>query len=138
MSTLSIKLVYVDVNMCLTYSDNAKEDIKMKKTEQMRVNDLCEIMWNIAMKEYRDIVVVVPWSRLRSCQAWTVETEHYIFLKSYNTIIAVIDKETDTLYDMLRAVYGYTHTSAMHIAKFNNEMGACKYGCVNRYTYRDI
>ena len=109
----------------------------MKKSEQMRINNLCEVMWDSAMTEYRNLVVV-PWSRLRSCQAWTVETEHYIFLKSYNTIIAVIDKTTDTLYDLLRGVYGYTSTSARHIAKFNYDMGNGKYGCENRYTYRNV
>lgn len=108
----------------------------MKKSEQMRINELCEIMWNSAMTEYCN--QVTPWIRLRSCQAWTAETEHYIFLKSYQTIIAVIDKTTDTLYDVLRGVYGYTPTSAQHIAKFNNDMGAGKYGCESRYTYRDV
>lgn len=112
----------------------------MKKSEQMRINELCEIMCDKAMREYDEEYSsrVTPWSRLRSCQAWTTETEHYIFLKSYNTIIAVIDKRTDTLYDLLRFLYGYTSTSAQHIAKFNREMGTGKYGCKNRYTYRDI
>ena len=116
------------------------EDIKMKKSEQMRINGLCENVWDIAMTEYREEYRnrVIPWSRLRSCQAWTVNTQHYIFLKSYNTIIAVIDKQTDTLYDLLRGVYGYTSTSTQHIRKFNRDMGAGKYGCENRYTYRDI
>ena len=108
----------------------------MKKIEQMVINELCENMWGQAMTEYCN--KVTPWRRLRSCQAWTVETENYIFLKSYNTVIAVIDKSTDTLYDLLRGVYGYTSTSAHHIAKFNTEMGTGKYGCENRYTYRDF
>lgn len=112
----------------------------MKKSEQMRINELCEIMWANAITEYEQEYrnLVTPWSRLRSCQAWTVETEHYIFLKSYKKIIAVIDKTSDTLYDLLRGVYGYTHTSALHINKFDNDMGIGKYGCENRYTYRKV
>lgn len=112
----------------------------MKKREQMRINDLCEIMWDRAMTEYCEEYrnLVTPWSRLRSCQAWTAETEHYIFLKSYETIIAVIDKASDTLYDLLRLVYGYTSTSAQHISKFSREMGTGNYGCESRYTYRDV
>ena len=112
----------------------------MKKSEQMRINELCEVMWDCAMTEYCEEYRnrVTPWSRLRSCQAWTVETENYIFLKSYRTIIAVIDKTTDTLYDVLRRVYGYTSTSAQHIAKFNSDMGIGMYGCENRYTYRNV
>lgn len=103
----------------------------------MRINELCEVIWDDAMKEYHEEFKsrVIPWLRLRSCQAFTVETDNYIYLKSYNTIIAVIDKTSDTLYDLLRSVYGYTVTSAKHIAKFNNEMG---HGCENRYTYRDV
>lgn len=97
-------------------------------------------MWHNAITEYEEEYRnrITPWSRLRSCTAWTVETEHYIFLKSYNTIIAVIDKTTDTLYDVLRGVYGYTPTSAQHIAKFNRDMGTGKYGCENWYTYRGV
>lgn len=112
----------------------------MKKSEQIRINELCDIMWDNAIREYDEEYrnKVAPWSRLRSCEAWTVETEHYIFLKSYQTIIAVIDKTTDTLYDVLRGVYGYTHTSSQHIAKFNKDMGIGKYGCENRYTYRNV
>lgn len=112
----------------------------MRKKEQIKINELCEVIWNNAMKEYHEEFCgrATPWRRLRSCQAFTVETDNYIYLKSYNTIIAVIDKTTDTLYDLLRGVYGYTATSAKHIAKFNNEMGHGKYGCKNRYTYRDV
>ena len=79
-----------------------------------------------------------PWERLRSCQAWTVETDNYIFLKSYETIIAVIDKATDTLYNMLRNVYGYTHTSAQHISKFDHDFGTGKWGCEARFTWREV
>lgn len=112
----------------------------MRKQEQIRINGLCEVIWNDAMKEYQEEFHnrVTPWRKLLSCQAFTVETDNYIYLKSYNTIIAVIDKTSDTLYDLLRGVYGYTATSAKHIAKFNNEMGYGKYGCKNRYTYRDV
>ena len=103
----------------------------------MRINELCEVVWTDAMIELSDKPRC--WCRLRRCQAWTAETEHYIFLKSYATIIAVIDKASDTLYDLLRLVYGYTQTSAQHIAKFSREMGTGgDYGCVDRHTYRDV
>ena len=52
--------------------------------------------------------------------------------------MAAIDVRTDTLYDFLRYVYGYTSTSAQHIAKFDKDYGRGKWGCANRVTYRDI
>lgn len=59
--------------------------------------------------------------RLRTCEAWVYETDHFYLLKSYNTFVACIDKMNNTLYDALRYVYGYTATSAQHIAKFVND-----------------
>ena len=62
----------------------------------------------------------------------------YYVLCSYCTIVAVIDTHTDTLYDFLRYVYGYTSTSAQHISKFNQDYGMGKWGCTNRLTYREV
>ena len=83
--------------------------------------------------------------RLRSCSAEvapvidyeTGELLYYV-LRSYSTIVAAIDVRTDTLYDFLRYVYGYTSTSAQHISKFDKDYGMGKWGCANRVTYRDI
>lgn len=67
--------------------------------------------------------------QLRSCSATVFDIVDnstgevlYHGLRSYNTIVAFIDVRTDTLYDVLRLVYGYTSTSAQHINKF-----ACDY-----------
>ena len=87
-----------------------------------------------------------PWFRsgknfgkqLRSCSAYVLETENYYVLKSYNTIIACIDKENDSLYDFLRMVYGFTSTSAQHISKFNHEYCAGYYGCKHTAIWRDV
>ena len=73
--------------------------------------------------------------RLRNCTAWVYETSNYYFLRSYNTIVAFIDKETDTCYDVLRYVYGYTSTSAQHIAKFRHDYGSGKWGCEHEMRY---
>lgn len=69
--------------------------------------------------------------RLRSCNACVMETKNFYILQSYNTKVAAIDKATGVLYDFLRYVYGYTATSAQHIAKFAKD-----YGATRRYTYR--
>ena len=71
-------------------------------------------------------------AKLRTCNAAVYESPTAYYLKSYNTMIAWIDKESSILYDALRFVYGYTATSAQHIAKF-----ATDYHCASRYTYRD-
>lgn len=73
--------------------------------------------------------------KLRTCNAVVYETPNYYWLMSYKTIVAFIDKESDTLYDVLRLVYGYTATSAQHIAKFSKDYGRGKWGCERSYRY---
>ena len=138
MSTLSIKLVYVDVNMCLTYSDNVKEDKKMRKHEQVIINSFVEEVWNQAISEFHNEYGTAEPVRLRSCKARVFETTHYYFLQSYNTLVACIDKEQDTLVDVLRLVYGYRCTAAQHIAKFQTDYGKGKWGCEGRVTWRQV
>ena len=70
----------------------------------------------------------VKGKRLRGCTAWVFETEGFYILKSYETYIACIRKYDDVLFDALRLVYGYTSTSAQHIAKFGQDYGQDKWG----------
>ena len=92
----------------------------MKKADQIKINQEVAAAINQMQEDIKkeDIVKV---RRLRSCSAEVAESEHYYILRSYNTIVAFIDKRSDTLYDALRLVYGYTATSAKHIAKFNQD-----------------
>lgn len=76
--------------------------------------------------------------QLRRCSADVYETDTLCILRSYSTIVAVIDKTTDTLYDFLRYVYGYTATSAQHIAKFKHDYGASKFGTAYEWHYHPI
>ena len=60
--------------------------------------------------------------KLRNCTATvleyrTSEDKLVYLLKSYNTIVAMIDEDGDGI-DFLRYVYGYTATGAQHIRKF--------------------
>ena len=57
-------------------------------------------------------------NRLNKCQAWTYEVSYFVVLISYNTEVACIDMRTGICYDYLRKVFGYTASSAQHIAKF--------------------
>ena len=65
--------------------------------------------------------------RLRTCNAYTFDVYEgneirYRVLQSYNTIVAYFDYDGCVFCDVLRVVYGYTATSAQHIAKFKREL----------------
>ena len=59
--------------------------------------------------------------------AFVIETGAFWLLQSYETIIAVMDKETRTCIDALRYVYHFTRTSAKHVALFRETYGAKEY-----------
>lgn len=104
----------------------------MKRIEQEAINaKVLEALDRYNSTKDRDVVHTSK--KLRTCSAHVYESNGYYVLRSYATIIAIIDKKTNTLYDFLRYVYFYTTTSAQHIAKFANDYNArCK------LTYRSI
>ena len=114
----------------------------MKKSEQLAINEQVVALVNDFNRTNN---YTGRFKRLRSCSAEvapvidaeTGELLYYV-LRSYNPVVAAIDVRTDTLYDFLRYVYGYTATSAQHIAKFDKDYGMGKWGCANRVTYRDV
>ena len=79
----------------------------------------------------------VPIKRLRTLSAYVLETDNYYSLRSYCTIVAVIDKNTSLCYDALRHVCGFTKTSAQHIAKFKHDYIDTAYYSVC-YVFREI
>ena len=87
----------------------------MKKSAQLTIN-------NTVISAYEkwsfDREPIVSFNRLNYCNAYVLDTANYLVLRSYQTDIAIIDKRTGVMYDFLRFVYGYTATSAQHIAKF--------------------
>lgn len=85
---------------------------------QIFANTRCEQVITRAEMEIQSAIYHFP---LRSCKADVLESDNYLFLKSYNTIVAIIDKKTGDFYDVLRKVYGYTSTSAQHIWKFRKD-----------------
>ena len=98
----------------------------MKKAEQREINEVAESVYAHAMdeltKEYGTWWKYdAPCFKLRSCKAYVYETESYYILQSYRTIVAVLEKQTNTVYDVLRTEYGFTRTSAQHIAKFSKD-----------------
>lgn len=109
----------------------------MTKQEKEKKNKEIEREWNKASAEYDKEYPIKTSKQLRSCTALVYETSNYYFLQSYGTIIAFIDKATDTCYDVLRLVYGFTRTSAQHIAKFRHDYGLGKFGCEHELTYKN-
>ena len=114
----------------------------MKKSEQLAINEQIVALVNDFNHTNN---YALNWRRLRSCSAEVApiidaETGELIYysLRSYNTVVAAIDVRTDTLYDFLRYVYGYTATSAQHISKFSHDYGRGKWGCAHRLTYREV
>ena len=108
------------------------------KLSQREINEACRAYYEAAQAE-RGQLPWIPdnkpslWKKLRSCSAQVLETPSFFILRSYNTVVAVIDKDTGSTWDVLRMVYGYTATSAQHIAKFSKD-----YGTGKRYTWREI
>ena len=116
----------------------------MKKSEQLTINE--QVLNALTVFNSANVSTRTDlWKPLRSCSAEVapaVDNETgellYYVLRSYRTIVAIIDIKTDTLYDFLRYVYGYTATSAQHISKFNQDYGMGKWGCANHLTYREV
>ena len=102
----------------------------MTRQEQLIINDYCEREIPIVESELANIVSV---KRLRTCSAYVYETDSYYILKSYSTVVAFIRKDDCECFDILRKVYGYTSTSAQHIAKFKND-----YHAVSTQTWREV
>ena len=97
----------------------------MKKADQIIINEKVKEAFGKASEE---IDGARNLKQLRSCRARVGETDHYYVLISYNTPVALIEKSTDTLFDGLRLVYGYTATSAQHICKFSKDYSIGPFG----------
>lgn len=96
----------------------------MKKSEritmQKAINETVEVARTNALTELTE-TQDYGFTRLRSCRAYVITTPGYYILQSYHTIVAVINRSTGACYDFLRTAYGYTATSAQHIAKFRSD-----------------
>lgn len=83
--------------------------------------ELAEIHATFAQNLYKTAKPISE-EKLRKCSATVftyrdVDGDTVYLLKSYNTIVAMVDEKGDGI-DFLRYVYGYTATSAQHIRKF--------------------
>lgn len=88
----------------------------MKKSAQIAINNAVVAAYTNYYYEHEPIISS---RRLNYCKAFILETPNYFALRSYDTVIAIIDKRTDVMYDFLRLVYGYMATSAHHADEFD-------------------
>ena len=102
---------------------------------QKQINEACAIAAATVMDYFSEWEYVFN-RPLRSCQAkvyaYDTEKGRVYVLKSYNTLVAMIDDD-GRCYDFLRYVYGYTATSSQHISKFFNDYAPAN---AERLTYR--
>lgn len=91
---------------------------------QSNQNKVCKVAYNLAMEDFKKSGYKYECKRLRSCSAWVYASDNWFLLKSYNTFVACINRNSGEAHDFLRYVYGYTATSAQHIAKFFNDYNA--------------
>ena len=91
----------------------------MTKAMQAEINETVENAHAVTFSEYMH--EHTAWKQLRHCNAQVCETKNFYILKSYNSVVAAINKNANITYDFLRMVYGYTATSAQHISKFRHD-----------------
>lgn len=102
----------------------------IQENENAIVQDVCnEIMHKYYQGKYYTI------GQLRSCNAQVLNFEDYYVLKSYDTLVAAVSKNSGNTFDFLRLVFGYTATSAQHISKFKRDYAK---NAVCNHVYRDI
>ena len=105
----------------------------MRKAEQEKENVRVIEAWDsfVSVVKDADDIGHAPAMRFRSCNAYVSCIGKWLVLTSFSTIVAILDSETRSLYDVLRYRYGYTATSAQHIAKFAHD-----YEVNERHTWR--
>lgn len=102
-----------------------------KKEQQAEINN--NAMIGLALW---DEAAIVKREKLYNCKAEVLElSNNCLALVSYGTLVAVFDRLTGFFYDVLRYTYGYTSTSAMHIAKFCNMLRG---SIIHEYRYYPI
>lgn len=110
-----------------------------KINAQKNINAEAIRHYQLAYAEYNNLSYDYKPERLRSCSATVYETPNYYILRSYNSVVACIDKSTGICYDVLRHVFGFTSTSAQHISKFICDYSGARWRSeATVYTFREV
>lgn len=107
----------------------------MKKSTQLAMNDVAIDALNSFLQDVHENHAWYS-KDFRRCNGEVFVNARYTWLKSYNTIVAFIDHNDGVACDVLRYVYGYTATSAQHIAKFFHDYAPSDY--YERITYKAV
>ena len=75
--------------------------MKKQKTQET-INMNAELILRKCDASTRHYPICLKWKRFRSCQCWISEciNNRYFLVKSYNTIVAVIDDQNGELYEL--------------------------------------
>lgn len=103
-----------------------------KKEMQVKINREVLSNWVQANEVWESVPDNATVTRIDYCQCGYIVWGPYVFLVSYNTMVAYIDAD-GVLVDILRLVNGSTAKSAKHIAKFRNMFKHCY-----EITYREV
>lgn len=110
-----------------------------KINAQKKMNAEAISHYQAAYAEYNALHYGYKPAQLRSCSAKVYETPNYYLLRSYNTVVACIEKSTGICYDVLRHVFGFTSTSAQHICKFISDYSGARWRSeATVYTFREV
>ena len=127
---------------------------KEQKKIQESINNLCIIACQAVDEEYK--TKHTKEKQLDHKQAWYCETDSFIVLRSYNTLVCAIDKEKFISFDFAYYNYDFADyreemhlplswrvgngsTTKRQIARFNQKMGADKQKMIAKYyVYRQI
>lgn len=118
---------------------------KAQSKAQQQINEFIIGEYDDALSYYMECCDKYPdrikWHQLYNCKGCFCDIDRWTFLKSYDTIVAVFDHYHFRLFDVLRYVYGYTATSAQHIAKFRNWVRltyCCSFDDIEEYRYYEV
>lgn len=110
----------------------------MKKNEQIEINAYVKNTVNDINALLRTSYAPIKWHQLYRCSADTCSVGDWLLLKSYSTIVAAYNVNTGEMFDFLRLVYGYTSTSAQHIAKFRKFCRDINLECSAMYRWYEV
>lgn len=71
--------------------------------KKLQIQDNNEVL--LAINRFNEEIKHCPIdkvNRLRTCNAYVYETPSFYVLRSYNNVVAIIEKSTDTCYDFFK------------------------------------
>ena len=111
-----------------------------KKIAQEAINNEVKLALSKYQDEISEAYSMNNWKQLYNCNATTIQTENLYILKSYNTIIAFIERSSNIAFYFIDIVYSGKErtTSRQHFSKFIKQYECMKSKMVYPMIYRPI